>query len=554
MAEVFLAKPQKGPYRGTPVALKVARSAYQDQLKKDAERLSTMRHPHVIGILPMPTETDAVQFVKKAEWNGTRSWCMALEYATGGSLRELLDRKERLPMRQAMSIAYQSLLALDYLHSKGLIHNDVKPTNILFAQPPETGRPVHVLLADFGISSWLSSDAASTFGAIPYLAPEKLGGTPGDERSDVYAVGAVLYEMLTGHAPFGNGSDKATQERILAGHFLDPEVLDHQASHVAPIVRKALALDPGERYQSAEEMIRALEDILGHQPSREPAARAAPMPWLGVVLVVLLVGLLGFLLGWLRGPGQVAGSPTPGLVASEQSTSPDAISALTSALPTPVGEGGRPTPAAAVTAEATVVVLDAATAQGAATALLTASPTSPRPPTSTPVSESPTPTTTPTSTPARSARNTPRASGAPSSGAQVARPAWLDPPEGTTLTERPIDFRWEWEGDLGDDLYFQIRVRTTQDPNGPSWGIELWRSTLQNTSIEPAARAAGVQSGEQFWVSVAVGRANRDRSALVEPVLAESPLRSMMWKPSPQPAQPRPVNPPPPTNTPGPEG
>jgi serine/threonine protein kinase len=416
-----------------------------------------------------------------------------------------------------------------------------------------------VLLADFGISAWLSSDEASTFGAVPYLAPEKLGGRPGDERSDVYAIGAVLYEMLTGAAPFGNGSDKDTQERILTGSYLDPEVLEHQVPHVAPIVRKALALDPEQRYQSAEEMIRALEDILGHQPSREPAARPARLPWLPVLLVVLLIGLLGFLLGWLQGPGQVAHNPTPTLVTGVASTSAEAISALGSALPTPSRQDERLTP---TSAEATVVVLDAATTQDTATALPTASPTSPRPPTSTPVSESPSPTAAPTSMPARRTRNTPGTSGAPSPGGAVSRPAWLDPPEGTTLTERPIDFRWQWEGELENDLYFQIRVRTTQDPNGPSWGIELWRATLQNTSIEPAARAAGVQSGEPLWVSVAIGRANRDRSALIEPVLAESPLRSMMWKPSasaPQPTQPRPTsapptNPPPPTNTPGPEG
>ncbi len=212
---------------------------------------------------------------------------LLMEFIEGQTL-ESMFAGGRLPLDRGIGYIRQVLSALGYAHQQGVVHRDVTPANVMV-------NGEHVKLTDFGLSKSygdsLLTNCGEVLGSLPYLAPEQLKGTTQpDRRSDLYSVGAILYEHLTGQKPFG-------PHRRLAPVLTDSEGDPQPPSQVAPglslqwdeILRRALAKDPAHRYQSAEEFLEAI--ALLDQPT---AAADLPLPQLRTlgIAVAVFAGLV----------------------------------------------------------------------------------------------------------------------------------------------------------------------------------------------------------------------------------------------------------------------
>ena len=251
MARVYRAyHPQLDRY----VAIKVLRSdlvaeeEFLARFKREARAVAALRHPNIVQVFDFDARGDVYYLV--------------MELLEGDSLSRRLDdyslREERMPLGEVVRIVLDVLEAMAYAHSEGMIHRDVKPANILLTRRGEA------VLTDFGIAQIIGGTqytvSGALMGTLSYMAPEQ--GLEGhcDARSDIYSLGIVLYEMLTGEPPF----DAETPLAILMKHVNDPLPLPRQRVPDVPeplerVVLKALAKRPGDRYQSAEEMGWALK-------------------------------------------------------------------------------------------------------------------------------------------------------------------------------------------------------------------------------------------------------------------------------------------------------
>jgi streptogramin lyase len=185
---------------------------------------------------------------------------IAMRFVEGTDLRHLLDNEQILTPERALALLAPVAGALDTAHAKGLVHRDVKPANILVASEPAADPPEHVYLSDFGLTTLSSDPGGGPFsGTADYAAPELVTGGPVDGRTDVYALGCVLYETLTGQPPFHAESVMA----VLWGHANDPPPRAEAYPKVDPVVAKALAKQPGDRYSTCRELIEEARDSLG---------------------------------------------------------------------------------------------------------------------------------------------------------------------------------------------------------------------------------------------------------------------------------------------------
>jgi len=240
---------------------------------------------------------------------------LVLEYVDGTLLREYLRQRAPLPPEEAVRITAQLADALQYCHEHGVVHRDMKPENILI-QSDGT-----VKLVDFGIALLQGARRltfrrlTTGFGTPDYMAPEQVQGDRGDARTDVYALGVMLYEMLTGDVPYHSDSPLAVMSQRVT---TDAPLLRRVRSELAPaleaIVWRALRRDPGERYASMAE----LRDDLQHQdqvviPEQYPNPRArAPRvsrEWIvntavvvGVLVLLAVIGVLAQMAHIARGP------------------------------------------------------------------------------------------------------------------------------------------------------------------------------------------------------------------------------------------------------------
>ena len=224
---------------------------------------------------------------------------IAMRYVAGADLRALLQRDAPLAADRAVALVAQLAGALDAAHAHGLVHRDVKPSNALVAV--ESGVE-HVYLADFGLTKHTTSrggptDTGQMVGTLDYVAPEQIRGGEVDGRADLYSLGCVLFECLTGEVPFPGGSEVATiyahleeePPRPSARRAGVPAALD-------AVVIRAMAKDPGRRWQSGAELARAARDALqaNARGRRTPRARrSAVLAAVGLVAaVVAVVGAL----------------------------------------------------------------------------------------------------------------------------------------------------------------------------------------------------------------------------------------------------------------------
>jgi serine/threonine-protein kinase len=205
---------------------------------------------------------------------------LSMRYVEGTDLKALLRERGRLDYPEAASIVGQVGSALDAAHARGLVHRDVKPGNILLGSGGDGG--FHAYLTDFGITKDASDQTVGLtqtgqwVGTVDYISPEQVSGRPIDARSDVYSLGCVLYQSLTGHAPY-QGPDV---HKVYAHMSEPPPALDGPAAPLGPafdpVIQRAMAKDPDERYPSAGDLGRAAQSgakgELNQVPERTVAA------------------------------------------------------------------------------------------------------------------------------------------------------------------------------------------------------------------------------------------------------------------------------------------
>jgi serine/threonine-protein kinase len=264
MATVYLALDQR---HNRKVALKVLRPELAvfigaERFLKEIETTANLQHPHILPLFDSGRVDTTVFYV--------------MPYVEGESLRARLARETQLPVADAIQIAVAVAGALDYAHRRGVFHRDIKPDNVLFHDG-------QALVADFGIALAVSrSDGASritetgmSLGTPPYMSPEQAGGDRTlDARSDVYALGAVLYEMLAGEPPFTGPTPQAILARVMTEQ---PRPLSLRRKTVPPHVDAAIAIAleklPADRFQSAAEFAAVLS---GEDPFRNRVSGSRP--------------------------------------------------------------------------------------------------------------------------------------------------------------------------------------------------------------------------------------------------------------------------------------
>ena len=262
MATVYLARDVR---HERPVAIKVLGGDVQmdvQRFHREIHVLANLRHPFILPLHDSGEAAGALYFV--------------MPYIDGESLRARLEREGRLPVEQAIEIARQVADALQTAHEQGVIHRDVKPENILIA------RSGHALLADFGIARTSAgsgpvdtmTQAGLTIGTVAYMSPEQaLGERDIDARSDIYALGCVLYEMLTGTPPFTGPTAMSVLSKHLAAPPPDLRAQRPEAPDaVVALISRVLAKDPDQRPASAREFALAMSTSAERQAvSRSPS-------------------------------------------------------------------------------------------------------------------------------------------------------------------------------------------------------------------------------------------------------------------------------------------
>jgi eukaryotic-like serine/threonine-protein kinase len=215
-----------------------------DRFQREAAIGERLNHPNVMKVFP--------------EKDRSRIY-MVMEWCDGRLLRRILD-EGRIPQDRAIHIAIQVLKALEYIHANGVVHRDLKPENIMVDEND------NIKLIDFGIAGDSASrrltyaNFTATLGTPDYISPEQVKGKRGDGRSDIYSVGVILYEMLTGKLPFSGPTPLAAMNDRLLNHPVPPRVADPSVSpELQEILYRALERDPRNRYASAREFLHDLE-------------------------------------------------------------------------------------------------------------------------------------------------------------------------------------------------------------------------------------------------------------------------------------------------------
>lgn len=252
-------------YRGTDtvlgrtVAIKVLSAslamdpAFVARFQREAQSVASLNHPNLVGVYDIGAEGDYHYIV--------------MEYVQGSTLDAVIREYAPLDAGRVIAIALSVCDGLGAAHMKGIIHRDVKPANIMV----EPGGKVKVM--DFGIAKSGTdghTQVGAVLGTVKYLAPEQAYGRPLDERADIYALGCVIYEMLTGQPPISGDSLMEIAHKLASEQPPPPSALNPEVpAHLDRIVMRALAKDPNDRYSSTASMAMDLRDEL-------PAAGAVP--------------------------------------------------------------------------------------------------------------------------------------------------------------------------------------------------------------------------------------------------------------------------------------
>ncbi len=327
MARVYLAH---DGVLGRDVAIKVLRDQYAEdaefaeRFKREARSAASLSHPNIVSIYDRGVDEDGTSYI-------------AMEHVPGGSLKERISREGVLDTPEAASVALKISNALEEAHGRGVIHRDIKPHNVLLTSTGD------VKVADFGIARASAYTAISqtslVLGTAGYMSPEQALGEPVDPRSDLYSLGVVLYEMLTGGLPFTADnpvavSMKHVNEPLRPPREINPEITEDMDA----VVTKLLAKKPGDRYGGATELAEDLRRVRDGMPplaagpvgrgtnpepprveTRRPVPSPPPAyrtnrrrrrrstPWVLAAVLLLLVLLGG--LGWALSQSGNNGNP-----------------------------------------------------------------------------------------------------------------------------------------------------------------------------------------------------------------------------------------------------
>ena len=295
MADVYLAQDQM---LGREVAVKLLHHHFAEdhefveRFRREASSAAALSHPNIVGIFD------------RGEWNGT--YYIAMEYVPGRTLKTIVREGGPMDPDAAISIVVQILRAARFAHKRGVIHRDLKPHNVIL---DDEGR---ARVTDFGIARAGASDmtlTGSIMGTARYLSPEQAQGFAVTAASDLYSVGVILYELLTGAVPFEGETAVAIAFKQVSAAPRPPSALNHALPpSLDAVVMRALAKDPGARYADAEEFIAVLEHERMTLPAYSGVAYApvtgelAPAaPHTGALLIAPATGY-----------GEEYGPPAPG--------------------------------------------------------------------------------------------------------------------------------------------------------------------------------------------------------------------------------------------------
>ncbi|MCW1969410.1 MAG: protein kinase [Anaerolineae bacterium] len=421
------------------------------RFERESRVLARLRHPNIVQVFDAGASNEQHYIV--------------MEYLSGGTLAnelaQLRKNNEALPIQKAVDIAKQIAQALDYAHSKNIVHRDIKPSNILIA---DDGRYV---LSDFGIvtdnANTKITRTLQTLGTPEYMSPEQANGLAVDRRSDIYSLGVVLYEMLTGAPPFSGGNALS----VLNKHLTAPppslsKIRVGIPTWLQSVVQKTLAKQAEQRYQTAAELIAALQQ---HSTERVPTSAGPRIPKMALGIGLGVIGMLagaGLLLSNIWSGGDRPAGNAGGILGNTQTSATAVLGAsgvagnaasqpvnpsnpATGATVAPSG-GSAPTNSVATPTLAPTLNVPAGSSGGASPSVTPAPPPSPtassgggavtpptatftpRPPTVTPIPPTwtpvpptwtpkpPTATVTPTRTPTKIPTKTPTITPTPTKG------------------------------------------------------------------------------------------------------------------------------------------
>jgi serine/threonine-protein kinase len=284
MADVYLAEDNQ---LGRRVALKLLYRRFAEdpefveRFRREASSAAGLQHPNV------------VQVFDRGEWDGT--YYIAMEYLEGRNLKQIVRDHGALDPALAGDLVLQILKAARFAHRRGIVHRDIKPHNVIVDDE------ARAKVTDFGIARAGASDMTETgsiIGTAQYLSPEQAQGRPVDARADLYSIGIVLYELLTGQLPFDAESPVTIALKQVSEDPVPPAQLNPAVSPALDaVVMRALRKEPDERYQDADTFIAALEDALAGRPVEavvyeDPVAVLADEDrrnWRRIALIALLL-------------------------------------------------------------------------------------------------------------------------------------------------------------------------------------------------------------------------------------------------------------------------
>jgi serine/threonine-protein kinase len=252
-------------------AFLVADQDFLNRFQREARAMASLNHPNIVGVYDFDVY-------------GENSYYLVMEYVRGGTLKERLEaltrQGERMPLADVVKMIAEIADALAYAHRREMVHRDIKPANIMLNE--DTGRAV---LTDFGIVKLIGSQSmaftatGALIGTPAYMSPEQALGKSGDHRVDIYSLGVMLFQMVTGSLPF----DADTPLAVVMQHVNTPtpypdSIIPDIPWGLQEIILKAMAKSPGDRFESAGELAAALRAVDLSGTVSKPAAALPPPP------------------------------------------------------------------------------------------------------------------------------------------------------------------------------------------------------------------------------------------------------------------------------------
>ncbi len=287
MASIFKAIDRN---TGLSVALKIPLLALEsdvagyERFQREEEIGAKLNHPAILKVIKVDSQKSRPYLV--------------MEFLEGKTLAEVLSKRKMLSEGEAVSYAVKICDALEYLHANGIAHRDLKPQNIMVCTDGS------LRLFDFGIARVESARRLTFVGLTPtlgtpdYISPEQVRGKRGDHRSDIYSLGAILYEMVTGSTPFEGESPYIVMNARVSGDPEAPRKINLELNPaIEEVILHAMDRDPRGRYQSASEMKRELENLDKVEITHRDQRLRAPQPWKNRKYTALLIAV--GVLGWI---------------------------------------------------------------------------------------------------------------------------------------------------------------------------------------------------------------------------------------------------------------